>query len=420
MLSLELLFEETRKDKKNQKESFDASLDRLNLAISDIPVVYPPDSGSIEHKEDLNAVKFCITNPTFAQQFLKISDKNAEKVFKMYAEQTGLKINEKQIKKLCSHFDKLIKYLKNFYMRPRPKHSLEIYDSEFDWQSIRNNKSMSYPSGHTAMAYFVANIIANENPSVRDDLETIAAMIGQTRIDNGVHYPTDVEFGRYIGELASERLIDGKKMSNKRISERVVCDFFKNKWSQHENYSSDLANFVHRSNEIERYPIEYSECLEASNLFLKGYPVDYCTENKFIRSHLAGLRESVAVGKIDSLDKIIMIHKSLGDDVIENDLGAGALRNFKHSSRSGVRYPDPGKLVDCISDFLKYDGDSWSSHVVYEWIHPFCDGNGRSGRILLANKLDYDFNKLLALIGKDYLPRIIKDTNTIAMQFSFN
>ena len=68
-------------------------------------------------------------------------------------------------------------------------------------------------------------------------------MIGQTRIDNGVHYPTDVEFGRFIGELASERLIDGEKMSNKRISERAVCDFFKNKCSQHENYSSDLANF---------------------------------------------------------------------------------------------------------------------------------------------------------------------------------
>ena len=424
MISLELLFEETRRDLKdheaNNTQDLSKGLRRLNLTLTDIPVLHPPVEGSKDHLQDLDAVKNCILNPAFAPKFLEISDKKAEKIFKMYADQAGLKIKEKKIKKLCKDFDKVVSYLKDFYKRPRPKASFEVFMDDFDWQEIRNNVSMSYPSGHTAMAYFIANVIADDNPSLQQDLETIAAMIGQSRIDNGVHYPSDVEFGRFIGELAAESLKSGKRKMEKKLNNRAVCDFFKNKTDQHENYTSDLASFLHRSNGIERYDLNYDDCLESSDLFLRGYPVDYCTENKFIRSHLSSLRESVSIGKINSIEKILMIHKSLGDDVIENSNGAGALRNFMHHSKSGVRYPDPTKLIEYLNSFLSFAGTPWQTHILYEWIHPFCDGNGRSGRIILANNLDYDFKAVMDLIGPDYIPRIVKGTNQISQQLKFN
>jgi hypothetical protein len=388
--------------------------DSLSLVIEDIPDVAPPRQGSSEHMRDIEAVKYSFLNPCFSGKFLELSDKKAEEIFKNYSEQTGIKFNEKSIKDLCSQLKPIIDGMKIFYKRPRPKFSIELYDEDFPHDEIKESESYSYPSGHTAMAYFVANIISNNYPKLRSDLETIAEMIGQSRIDNGVHYPSDVFFGRYIGELAAENVTSNNNIVVNRLSNNDVCKFFKSKAMGNNDYVHDLAEFIRRSNEIERYSINYDDCLAASKDFLAGYPIEYCTENKYIRSHLAALRKSASLPKINSLKDIIEIHKSLGDDVIENENGAGSIRNFSHLSRSGVKYPEPSNIIKEIDEFLSLDLDPFASHAFYEWVHPFCDGNGRSGRIILANQLDYDFEKVLRHIGNDYLPNIIKMTSDIA------
>jgi hypothetical protein len=264
--------------------------------------------------------------------------------------------------------------LKNYYNRARPKVALQKYDESFPSHDIKESKSLSYPSGHTAMAYFVANIIANDHPNLRSELETIAEMIGQSRIDNGVHYPTDVEFGRYIGELAASSLLNNEVTSNSLKSDKEVCQMFKDKANKDSNYRYNLAEFIRRSNEIERYHLDPKECLQAADDFIAGMPTEYCTQNKYIRSHLDALRKAASMSNIKDVNNIIEIHKCLGDDVIENENGAGIFRNFVHSSRSGVKYPDPIDITSEVKDFLKTNFDHpFAKHAHYEWIHPFCD-----------------------------------------------
>ena len=39
-------------------------------------------------------------------------------------------------------------------------------------------------------------------------------------------------------------------------------------------------------------------------------------------------------------------------------------------------------------------------------IHPFGDGNGRSGRIILAAMLGFDFSVVNGMIGEDYFSKL--------------
>jgi len=421
MISLELLFEETKNSDKefsiDKIQELNNSSSDLTLHVADIPILHPPKEGSAEHLEELEVVKESIGNPTFSAKFLNISDEKPEQIFKNYVKESQLNVDPDKISDLCNQFDKVVIFLKNYYNRLRPKDSLRVYDDMFPAHNIRSNKSTSYPSGHTAMAYFIANIIGSENPEHLSELEMLAEMIGQARIDIGVHYPSDVSFGRYLGELAAQSVGVNMtiKKDFKKASERQVCSMFKEKWHQDPNYLYDLSAFIYRSNEIEKYIVDHEHCNSAAEYFLRGFPVEACTENKFIRSHLSALRSSAAFKKIDSIEKIIEVHRSLGDDVIESSSGsAGELRNFKHNSRSGVHYPDPYDIASYVKDYTKLKKNPFERHAFYEWVHPFCDGNGRSGRILLANELDYNFNEILQLIGANYIPMIIKLTAEFA------
>ena len=415
MLPLELFFENNGENYNvDEAQKSIKKRNRINLSVEEIPIMHPPAYGSKRYKSDIESVVHCYYNPVFTPKFLKISDSNAEQIFKRYVENQKIPVDLEYVAELCNEFDQIVIQLKEFYNRRRPKEEIHNLYDDFPAEAIKTSKTKSYPSGHTAMGYFVANVIANQNPKYRTDLETIAEMIGQTRIDNAVHYPSDVEFGRYIGELAASKINHDTPMRQLKNNKKV-CDFFKQKNRENNDYASHLAEFIRRSNEIERYPLSYELCLESSRQFLAGYPVEDCTNNKYIRSHLSGLRKAASFDSIETINDIIEIHKTLGDDVIENNSGAGALRNFIHSSRSGVKYPDPENIHLEVDEFLKTKfPHPFVKHAFYEWIHPFCDGNGRSGRIILAHDFNFDFDKVLEHIGDEYLPNIISMTGNIA------
>lgn len=427
MPPLARLFENGMLSKKHIKK-LNRSWDNINLSLEDIPDLKQPQEGSELHKKELDDVKFYVSNPSFAPNFLKLSDEKPETIFKKFAKENNLLVDLKKISKLCKQLDGIILNLKFKYDRLRPKRSMINNGDEFHVNKIRDSKSPSYPSGHTAIAYFIADIIAKDNPKSRSDLTTLADMIAQSRIDNGLHYPSDLSFGRYIGELAASKLIDNPSL---KINENIELDHHnkilntkrKRKLVLKENfgnYSQEkaklLAEFIRRSNEIERYHVSYDDCLEASSLFLHAFPVEYCTDNKFIRSHLDGLHTAAQLKPIDSTRKLMAIHKTLGQDVLERG-EPGMFRNFSHSSRSGVTYPEPSDIMNHLNTWYSSDGYPFVRHTFYEWVHPFCDGNGRTGRIILASEMDFNFDKILTLIDDTYLNRLVTLAEQIQRKF---
>ena len=136
-----------------------------------------------------------------------------------------------------------------------------------------------------------------------------------------------------------------------------------------------------------------------------GYPVSYITENSHIAAVLSGIVCSHFLLPLDNADKIVQIHKMFNKNVIERGT-PGEIRSFSHSSPSGVRYSEPSDILANLNSCMKIKNRPVIKHIFYEWVHPFSDGNGRSGRIILASDLGYNFDILNQVIDENYIPML--------------
>ena len=174
---------------------------------------------------------------------------------------------------------------------------------------------------------------------------------------------------------------------------------------EHAKESAGLVDFIIRSNQIEGYELDPEEVKEVVEGHLEGYPLTYITQNPHIFSHLAGL--NAAKRGYQTIDDIRSIHKAMGPDAL--DAGApGVLRSgVEAQSAGGTKYVPSAHVPDALT---WWSNQAWSNpfeaHTVYELIHPFADGNGRSGRIILAAMLGFNYPAVNDLIGENYFSNL--------------
>lgn len=385
-------------------------LDYIDKEIIDrLPVFKYPNYDSKEHKKDLEGVIFYHANPSLNSSFLDLSSSSVEKCFKKFAKELKVSIDWKYISKLVKEVDTVILGLKFKYNRPRPKFILQNHSDIYT--TIKDSNSPSFPSGHTSIAYFIASILSDSFPSLTGDLELLAELIGQSRIENGVHYPTDVLFGKMLGQLIANELIESKnykKTNYCKIKKSDSKDFAKSilQNDKYEKSALSLAEYLKRTNEIEGYNISFEESLECAKKALQGYPAEYCSSNSHLISTISMLVAAKKLAEVNSMLKLINIHGCMSDSVLENS-EPGEIRNFYHTSPSGYEYTEPDKIYEKLSNFCNtsYD-DYFEKHATFELIHPFSDGNGRLGRTILCSDLDFDFKKVNNLIDKNYIQKI--------------
>jgi len=62
----------------------------------------------------------------------------------------------------------------------------------------------SFPSGHTAAAFVMATLFGTVFPGLFLPLVVVAALVGFSRIYNGMHFPSDVLAGMVLGFLCAK------------------------------------------------------------------------------------------------------------------------------------------------------------------------------------------------------------------------
>lgn len=411
-LLLQDLFEETKNHKisKFDKESIARSCIYIkNLDL--LPELTCPDPNSKTHKEDIEHLIKCYNDPCLSDEFLNLSNDSVKKIFKKYCKVNGLYPDWSLLKDYDKDLGTVIAKLKHKHDRSRPKTFLGN-----EYEEIIDIESPSFPSGHTAAGYFFADMLGYLYPDHSQELRKLADLVGQSRIEIGVHFPSDVVWGKLVGEIIANLCIRDSNsidnISNYNIKHKhvknLVEELRKNK--DIKNTCHNLTEFICRSNQIENYIVDYDVCFDACKKFLEGHRLNDCSDNHRVQSHLNALVAANHFKPIDNPYKIIEIHKQFDDRCIERGK-PGQLRNYNSFSKPGGNdYAKPASIFKLL-DKLDSIKNPYVKHIVYEWIHPFCDGNGRSGRVMLLADNQYDFENTLKFCNNNYFDRISQFIN---------
>lgn len=92
--------------------------------------------------------------------------------------------------------------MKERFRRPRP---FVAYPEVLP--CIRKSGGYSYPSGHAVFARMLADVLADIVPHRRDEFLRTADALALDRVIGGVHYPTDIEAGKLLGDEFHGRLL---------------------------------------------------------------------------------------------------------------------------------------------------------------------------------------------------------------------
>ena len=161
-------------------------------------------------------------------------------------------------------------------------------------------------------------------------------------------------------------------------------------------FEAELAESVYNSNAIENSTLTISETekilldLEVS----RNVSVREMFEAKNLATVFNYIKEKITSKNIDK-ELILLLHKMLILNI--NPEIAGRFRGYGEFVRVGTHIaPAPehiesmteSTLLEYSSDHVKYFLEKIVKfHLDFEHIHPFCDGNGRIGRVLINYQL---------------------------------
>ena len=186
--------------------------DALPNALNFYPA--PPETTSVQFMYDISQYmwgKAMRADSAHAALAIAQSTHNIEDMVRMFSELFGMEISTQKTPAIMNVIERGIATLrqvgrvpKKHYMRRRPfdrfnEPTLVPKDEEL----LRKNGS--YPSGRTILAWSMAMLLVEINPSAQDALLKYAYEWGQSRVIAGFHWQSDVDASKVLvsGAFAS-------------------------------------------------------------------------------------------------------------------------------------------------------------------------------------------------------------------------
>lgn len=182
----------------------DRELQVLEVNYDGIKIGLPPEDLSHITTMELDEVEETVTESKLPKSILKVADKDPLKLFTATANKYGLDTLEEEAQLVSEDWNTIAFYYKDKFKRRRPYEILKEHDKEFPVNRTSSSESPSYPSGHSMMGYGLAEFYKEKYPYLADEWDNIADIIAHSRLQLGVHFPSDNKASKSIVDQVTE------------------------------------------------------------------------------------------------------------------------------------------------------------------------------------------------------------------------
>jgi len=193
---------------KHQKKMAEAEdYQYLNCTSLDAPVMVCPPNSSIDTICELELIKLHRSACLEPKELEDMYDDDFDWAFEKLCVDNGLKYDKTYFKKLMKECARITIRLKYRFNRPRPYQLAPILGVDILVEGSETAKTPSFPSGHSMQAMAQALTLGKMYPNIAKDAIKLAKDISMSRIVGGHHYPSDVEYGEFLGQWISQHVV---------------------------------------------------------------------------------------------------------------------------------------------------------------------------------------------------------------------
>ena len=171
----------------------------------DMTILIPPPPSEMDRLRELPLIMHQYHNRYNPDDMQSILDKKMPALFDALLVGAGYPSDLKRIKAAKNDIKPIIKFHKHHYDALRPDELAIKFNRPFNIDHLESAQTPSYPSGHATQAFYLAHILASAYPDLATQFYNVADMIAESRVDRGVHFPSDIAAGKMLASM----LVDG-------------------------------------------------------------------------------------------------------------------------------------------------------------------------------------------------------------------
>ncbi len=186
------------------------------LVPMDNTILVPPPPSEDERVKELPLISSQYVNNVNDAKLQDALDADPASLFNAVVVSAGHPPMRDEIMHLIEIIEPIIITHKEHYKSLRPNQLAKKRGIHFDSDHLVSAQSPSYPSGHAAQSHYIALKLSDIFPRLKENFLDLAEMVSQSRLDRGVHFPSDILAGKKLGEAVYNMTAMSIKEDKKR------------------------------------------------------------------------------------------------------------------------------------------------------------------------------------------------------------